>query len=77
MTLIRGISLALSLFASGPVMAACSSVLPLQSSAVPTLPGRAIFQGPDSSGNTQLYLFDFASAQQTLISVAASCWLMT
>ena len=53
------------------VMAACSSALPLQTTAVPTLPGRAIFQGPDTSGNTQLYLFDFASGQQSLVSVAA------
>lgn len=63
------------LLAAAPAHAACSSSLPLQSSAVPSLPGRAVFQGPDSSGNTQLWLFDFASSTQSQISVAA--WHVT
>jgi Tol biopolymer transport system component len=55
-----------------PAGAACSSALPLKTTAVPTLPGRIVFQGSDASGNnTQLYTFDFASAQQTQISVTA------
>jgi Tol biopolymer transport system component len=55
-------------FASGNA-AACSNGPPLQSSAVPTLPGRAVYQGYTADGSsTQLYLYDFATNAQTQIS---------
>jgi Tol biopolymer transport system component len=48
---------------------ACSNGPPLQSSAAPTLPGRAVYQGYTADGSsTQLYLFDFATKVQTQIS---------
>ena len=56
--------------AAGLAEAACSNGLPLQSTAVPVLPGRAVYQGSDASGNTQLYTFDFSNNTQTQISVA-------
>jgi Tol biopolymer transport system component len=62
--------------ATGFAAAACSTGLPLQSSAVPALPGRAVYQGSDGLGaNTQLYLFDFSTNTQTQISVAS--WNVT
>ena len=50
--------------------ASCSAALPLVNTAVPTLPGRIVFQGASSSGDTQLYTFDFASKVQTAISAS-------
>jgi Tol biopolymer transport system component len=66
---------AASIYSNGLALAACSSGLPLQTSAVPTLPGRVVFQGTNSSGVTQLYTFDFATSAQTQISV--SSWGLT
>lgn len=50
--------------------ATCSNGLPLQSTATPSLPGRVVFQAKDAGGNMQIYLYDFASGQQTNLSTS-------
>jgi len=59
---------ALVLAASLSGASACTNGPPLQSTAVPALPGRVAFQGVDPTLGTQLYLFDFVSKAQTEIS---------
>ena len=58
----------LAFFSSVSVATACVSGPPLQSTAVPALPGRVAFQGVDPTLGTQLYLFDFVSKAQTMFS---------
>ena len=59
----------LTLACAATAACACVSGPPLQTSAVPSLPGRAVFQGVDSGGKGQLYLFDFATLTQQEISL--------
>ncbi len=67
---LRLILLAGSIFlaAASSAGAACSPDLPLQSSTVPSLPGRAVYQGVVDNGTTHIYLFDFSTHMQTDLS---------
>ncbi len=74
---VRGVVLAVCMAVGGvgAASANCSIGLPLQSTAIPSLPGRAVYQGTDSGGSTQLYLYDFATSTKSLLSVSG--WAVT